>query len=220
VTTLDGRPPRADSSQETPPRRSRATRKRARGAADLLGDQPFAARRRGPAAVLLGAVASDSATLVAVGESRSRTAGSCWHRDCRPPRSLLRALCIAGRRWYPQRILVGVDGSAQSLAALAAAAELAQRLGSTVRVLAATGGKAIPEGESWSERVDEWAPGDPVVNLVDASIQADLVVMGSRGLHGARSLGSVSERVAHRAHSSVLVVRGSGGTSAPESAAV
>lgn len=68
--------------------------------------------------------------------------------------------------------------------------------------------------------MDEWAPGDPVVNLVDASIQADLVVMGSRGLHGARSLGSVSERVAHRAHSSVLVVRGSGGTSAPESAAV
>jgi nucleotide-binding universal stress UspA family protein len=31
--------------------------------------------------------------------------------------------------------------------------------------------------------------------------------MGSRGLHGLRSLGSVSERVAHDAGCSVLVVR-------------
>ena len=36
---------------------------------------------------------------------------------------------------------------------------------------------------------------------------ADLLVVGSRGLHGLRSLGSVSERVAHQARSSVLIVR-------------
>jgi len=36
---------------------------------------------------------------------------------------------------------------------------------------------------------------------------ADLLVIGSRGLHGFRALGSVSEKVAHRAESSVLVVR-------------
>jgi nucleotide-binding universal stress UspA family protein len=36
---------------------------------------------------------------------------------------------------------------------------------------------------------------------------ADLLVVGNRGLHGLRALGSVSERVAHQAHSSVLVVR-------------
>ena len=36
---------------------------------------------------------------------------------------------------------------------------------------------------------------------------ADLLVVGSRGLHGVRALGSVSERVAHRAPCSVLVVR-------------
>jgi nucleotide-binding universal stress UspA family protein len=35
-----------------------------------------------------------------------------------------------------------------------------------------------------------------------------LVVLGSRGMHGVRALGSVSERVAHRAASSVLVVKG------------
>ena len=35
----------------------------------------------------------------------------------------------------------------------------------------------------------------------------DLIVVGSRGLHGLRALGSVSERVAHGAKASVLVAR-------------
>jgi len=35
----------------------------------------------------------------------------------------------------------------------------------------------------------------------------DLIVMGARGLKGTKALGSVSERVAHKAASSVLVVR-------------
>jgi nucleotide-binding universal stress UspA family protein len=43
--------------------------------------------------------------------------------------------------------------------------------------------------------------------LVAASESADLIVVGSRGLHGLKALGSVSERVAHQARSSVLVVR-------------
>jgi nucleotide-binding universal stress UspA family protein len=34
----------------------------------------------------------------------------------------------------------------------------------------------------------------------------DLVVVGSRGVHGLRALGSVSERVAHQAHCTALVV--------------
>ncbi len=48
----------------------------------------------------------------------------------------------------------------------------------------------------------------PVAALRSASDDADLVIVGSRGLHGARALGSVSERVAHQAACSVLVVRG------------
>ncbi len=47
----------------------------------------------------------------------------------------------------------------------------------------------------------------PVEALVDAASRADLLVVGSRGAGGLRALGSVSERVAHRASSSVLVVR-------------
>ena len=50
-------------------------------------------------------------------------------------------------------------------------------------------------------------PGHPVPVLTELSEEADLLVVGSRGLHGPRALGSVSERVAHRAASSVLVVR-------------
>jgi nucleotide-binding universal stress UspA family protein len=53
----------------------------------------------------------------------------------------------------------------------------------------------------------ELVPGKPVPGLVDRSADHDLLVVGSRGLHGLRALGSVSERVAHRAKCSVLVVR-------------
>ena len=47
----------------------------------------------------------------------------------------------------------------------------------------------------------------PSGRLVGASGIVDLVVVGSRGLHGLKALGSVSERVAHQAKCSVLVVR-------------
>jgi nucleotide-binding universal stress UspA family protein len=53
----------------------------------------------------------------------------------------------------------------------------------------------------------EEEPGRAVDVLAAASESADLVVVGSRGLHGLKALGSVSERVAHQARSSVLVVR-------------
>ena len=36
---------------------------------------------------------------------------------------------------------------------------------------------------------------------------ADLIIVGSRSLRAFEALGSVSERVAHQAHCSVLVVR-------------
>ncbi|MGH3044966.1 MAG: universal stress protein [Gaiellaceae bacterium] len=49
--------------------------------------------------------------------------------------------------------------------------------------------------------------GHPVDTLLNAAKSADLLVVGSRGLHGVRALGSVSERVAHKAPCSVLVVR-------------
>jgi nucleotide-binding universal stress UspA family protein len=182
----------------------------------LLEREPLCSARlvKGePIAALLDAVRRAQATLLAVGgRHRSRTAGLLLSGVATvvlhdAPCSVLFAHPQWGERWFPKRVLVGVDGSPPALAALAAADELAARLGSAVRVLAATGGKRIATDEPWAERVDEWAPGHPVVNLIDASIGVDLVVVGSRGRHGLRSLGSVSERVAHRAHCSALVVR-------------
>ena len=51
---------------------------------------------------------------------------------------------------------------------------------------------------------------DTIIKHVEAD-HADLLVVGSRGLHGVKALGSVSERVAHQAHCSTLIVR-KGGT--------
>ena len=73
-------------------------------------------------------------------------------------------------------------------------------------MVTATGGKAIERDGAWTERVETWDPAHPVAALVERSRTVDLIVVGSRGVHGVRSLGSVSERVAHQAHCSVLVV--------------
>jgi len=108
-------------------------------------------------------------------------------------------------------LVAGVDGSSQSLAALAVARAQAEALGARVRAIAAEGGKPLDLDGLVHVQGLEWDTRDPVTTLVAASEAADLVVVGSRGLHGLGSLGSVSERVAHRAHCSVLVVREPGG---------
>jgi nucleotide-binding universal stress UspA family protein len=86
-----------------------------------------------------------------------------------------------------RRIVVGVDGSREAECARAAAALIAARV--------------------HAEVVELTAAEDPVHALIEAAGDADLLVVGSRGLHGLRSLGSVSERVAHQAPCSTLVVR-------------
>jgi nucleotide-binding universal stress UspA family protein len=109
---------------------------------------------------------------------------------------------------FPASILCGVDGSDESLAAAGVATAVAERFGSELVFVTATGGKPIDHDrirDLGSEVVDDGRR--PVEALVDLSSEADLLVVGSRGLHGPAALGSVSERVAHRAACSVLVVR-------------
>ena len=182
----------------------------------LIADTPSTEScllRGNAAAALLAACRREQATLLVVGaRHHSRAAGdlvgstaTAVLRDA--PCPVLLARSGSGARWQPERIVVGMDGSAQSLAALAAAAALAERFGSTVTVAAATGGKPIEREQAWAERVDVWAGSAPVSALLDLSADADLLIVGSRGLHGLRALGSVSERLAHRASCSVLVVR-------------
>jgi nucleotide-binding universal stress UspA family protein len=110
------------------------------------------------------------------------------------------------RPWRPRKIVVGFDGSTYSSAALRSAEELAEALGATVEVLTATGGKAIERDAAWADRVQTWHPADPVDALVERSRTVDLVVVGSRGVHGVQTIGSVSERIAHQAHCTALIV--------------
>jgi nucleotide-binding universal stress UspA family protein len=105
-------------------------------------------------------------------------------------------------------VVVGVDGSDEARAAAAVVGELRRRFAPTVRVLAASRGKEVD-----LEAARDTLPGVEIVDerpvdaLLDASRSADLLVLGHRGLGGLKALGSVSERVAHRAGCSVLVVR-------------
>jgi nucleotide-binding universal stress UspA family protein len=127
---------------------------------------------------------------------------------------------------FPDAVVVGVDGSRQSLAAVEVAADLASRHGATLRVIAATGGKPVDRDRlaELDRRLEmevsarSARPGDsgplllcsekaPITALADASAGADLLVVGSRGRHGLAVLGSVSHRLAHQARCSVLIVR-------------
>lgn len=184
-------------------------------AAEILADRANASARlvRGTAqTVLRHEIEAFAPTLLALGgRRRSRFVGALLGETASmllhdATYSVLLARPQWGQRWRPDRVVVGMDGSAWSQVALTVADELRGRLGSELTVVAAKGGKTISEEGTWDDRVTEWDPRPPVDALCDRSRLVDLVVVGSRGLHGVRSLGSVSERVAHRAHSSVLVV--------------
>jgi nucleotide-binding universal stress UspA family protein len=120
--------------------------------------------------------------------------------------SLLLACPSAEGTWGPRRIVVGLDASSYARHALATADELAVSAGGTVEVVSATGGEDAEPDASWAGRVQTWDERDPVQALVARSRDADLLVVGSRGVHGIRAIGSVSERVAHQAHCTALVV--------------
>ncbi|HEX7256207.1 MAG TPA: universal stress protein [Gaiellaceae bacterium] len=110
---------------------------------------------------------------------------------------------------FPSVIVVGLDGSAESIAAYETAKALADRFDSKLEPVVASAGEDVDLGEV-QRLVPDRVRGtseDPVEALVAASAGADLVVVGSRGLRGVRALGSVSERVAHQAACSVLIVR-------------
>ncbi len=103
------------------------------------------------------------------------------------PCSVLVARPPADPTRFPQAIVVGSDGSECAELAVGVAEHLARRFDAGLRVVT--------------------AEDHPVPALVEASREADLLLLGSRGLRGLKALGSVSERVAHQAACSVLIVR-------------
>ena len=125
------------------------------------------------------------------------------------------SVLVARKVWNeaPRRIVVGVDGSPESADAYATARDLAHRFDADLKVVVAESGSGKPiDLGSVSMIVGDGyhvVPEDPVSVLAAASADADLLVLGSRGLHGLKSLGSVSEQLAHRAACSTLIVRAS-----------
>jgi nucleotide-binding universal stress UspA family protein len=166
-----------------------------------------------PVAKLLEEIERDEDTLVAVGSSGTgRLLGIV--EGAVATEIVHEAACsvLVARpadNGFPRHVLVGVDGSVESAAAYDAARYLAERFDAELHPLVAWGGKgvngrlvtAIIAGEHENRHEA------PAHALTDAAERADLVVVGSRGLHGLRALGSVSERVAHSAACSALIVR-------------
>jgi len=155
------------------------------------------------------------ATLAAVGlHETSRAAGTLIGSVA--TRALHEAPCsvfvarIAERPW-PRSIVVGIDGSDASFAASVVAHHVATRTGSSVRLLAARGASPVDIATDALTKFGydlAFSDKKPVPALLEAAREADLLIVGSRGVTGLRALGSVSERVAHRAQCSLLVVRG------------
>jgi nucleotide-binding universal stress UspA family protein len=153
----------------------------------------------------------EGATLVAVGARHASRAwgvvlGSLATELAHAPRTpvlLARNLAVPADA-FPRTIVVGYDGSAPSQRAMQAAAEMGARLGRPVTVLVVGDGSIRrPEPAPPTTTVSR-VSGDPGAALAGAG--ADLTVVGSSGRTGVGALASVSERVAHHASGSVLVI--------------
>jgi nucleotide-binding universal stress UspA family protein len=135
-------------------------------------------------------------------------------------------------------IVVGTDGSNTADKAVARAAELARLTGASLHVVSAytpTAARVVGEGSSGeysvgpdfkvdavlsgaldrlkAEGIEIQAhgpKGDPGDAIVEIAVRegADLIVLGSRGMQGARRiLGSVPNKVSHKAPCDLLIVQ-------------
>lgn len=179
-----------------------------------------------PADALISEVEREQDTLLVVGShGLGRLAGFVLGSTAtevihKAPCSVLVARRASENGGFPKRIVVGVDGSSESVDAYAVARRLSERFNAELWPVVAHGGETVDRAliDSVVDSRREDAPDEPVAALLAAAADADLLVVGSRGLHGLKALGSVSERLAHRAHSSVLVVRNASATSSAEPA--
>jgi nucleotide-binding universal stress UspA family protein len=197
----------------------------ARGVARDLGLDPELAEvsAEDPSAVLLERAAG--ADLLAVGVhgragptriALGRTATTVLHRAAVPV--LVARRPPAGD--FGESILLAVNGTPSCLRAAELAGRAALCTGGTVAIVSAPGRDtrtrhmlADAVAHLWEVTgvepivLDESGAAHRAVAAAAASIDASLVVTGSRGLPGAQALHSVSERIASIAPCSVLVAR-------------
>ncbi len=181
-----------------------------------------------PAALLEHEARERWADLICVGAAPDSPPGRvARHTLQRTRASVLIAREPAAPLRFPRVVLCAVDGSAGSLEAVRQAAGLAAVAGAAMRLI-----HVVPERESEGGMVEgahamrraaavaqAWGvqplreltvgPPAPAVLELAEEAGADLLVVGSRGLHGLRRvlLGSVSEWVCRHARCSVLVAR-------------
>jgi nucleotide-binding universal stress UspA family protein len=122
-------------------------------------------------------------------------------------------------------VVVGSDGSPTAEKAVQAAADIARSWGSELHIVTAVraprpamadeaaksvGEEAVKkhgEGLKVEAHASQGNPDDVILSTA-ADVGADLIVVGSKGMRGARRyLGSVPNSVAHAAHCAVLVVK-------------
>lgn len=206
----------ASHAVETMEAEIRAALDDAREMAGRRGETRFVRGR--PEEALLQIAAEFGATLVAVGSHERRRAsgvllgGVATRMLHDAPCSVLVARSRGEVEEFPSFIAAGVDGSAASLAAAAVAQELGKRVGARVELVAAKGGGSAEDCDlqaiEGSGVAVTYSEAKPLDALLEAAQDVDLLLVGSRGLRGLRALGSVSERIAHQAPCSVLVLRG------------
>jgi nucleotide-binding universal stress UspA family protein len=190
------------------------------------------------------------AELIVVGSSHRGTLGRVFLGE-NTSRALSGAACAvaiapggyAARADGLSTIGVGYDGSPESERALAAARELAARLGSTVKALAVISVQDIPYGEpihdNWPEAakqlvdeerrrlhgfgdiVGDATYGEPSDELATFSEELNLLIIGSRsyGPIGRLMNGSTSNYLAQRARCALLVLPRSATTGSDADAA-
>jgi nucleotide-binding universal stress UspA family protein len=169
--------------------------------------------RAGPAAALIAGEAErlQADTIVVGSHGQGRLAGALLGSVATrlvhdAPCSVLIAR-PAPAATFPRAVVVGVDESEASLKALAVGRELSRRTGADLRAVHVRYGEPLPERmAALGAQVVSQAV-TPAAALAERATAEDLLVVGSRRKRGLRSVGSVSEAVAHRAVGSVLIVR-------------
>jgi nucleotide-binding universal stress UspA family protein len=118
----------------------------------------------------------------------------------------------------PRRIVHAADGSEGSLEAARAVAVIADRINAavlSVHIGDDDQGRAIVEeaaavisaaGVEVATRAETGSAHARLIEIAD-EVDAVLIAVGARGVRGLKALGSVSERVAHQASCSVVIIR-------------